>query len=154
MLWCSLETLASILLWWSLRGLKGALNSTSMIPRVASLSDSIAPNSVQVWTGSISAYTQRNISQILSNRTQIRMYSPYFLDWFGTANGQRPFAVPNQTLHCKYNLIWVWFDLIWFMSRRHVSHSDGSWWELLITIIVNAPKELMFEKMTSCLPLQ
>ena len=33
-------------------------------------------------------------------------------DWFGTANGQCPFAVQNQSVHGKYNLILVWFDKI------------------------------------------
>ena len=33
-------------------------------------------------------------------------------DWFGTANGRCPFAVPNQSVHGEYNLISVWFNKI------------------------------------------
>ena len=47
---------------------------------------------------------------IKSNR--IRLYLP-FSNWFETANGQCPFAVPNQSVHGKYNLISVWFNKIW-----------------------------------------
>ena len=50
--------------------------------------------------------------EILLNHTEIRLYLP-FSDWFGTANQSLPFAVPNQSLHGKYNQIWVWFNAIW-----------------------------------------
>ena len=45
------------------------------------------------------------------NRTQIRLYLPC-TDWFGPANGHCPFAVPNQSVHGKYNLIPVWYNKI------------------------------------------
>ena len=51
-------------------------------------------------------FTQRNLFEILSNQTEIRLYLP-FSDWFGTANGQCPFAAPNQSENRKYNLISV-----------------------------------------------
>ena len=35
-----------------------------------------------------------------------------FSNLFGTANGQRPFAVLNQSENGKYNLISVWFNKI------------------------------------------
>ena len=53
-------------------------------------------------------YTLINLFEILLNRTDIRLYKP-FSDWFGTANGQCPFAVPNQPENGKCNQIWVWF---------------------------------------------
>ena len=68
-------------------------------------------------------YTQRNIFQILSNQTEIRLHVPCN-DRFGT--GKRtlyPFAVPNQSVHGKYNLIWVWFYKIWEIFLR-VHQSD------------------------------
>ena len=54
---------------------------------------------------------QRNVFQILLYQTEIRLYSP-FSDWFGTVNGLRPFAVPNQSEKSEYNLISVWFKKI------------------------------------------
>ena len=47
--------------------------------------------------------------EILLNQTKIRLYFP-FSNWFGTTNGQCPSAVPNQTMHGKYNPISVWFN--------------------------------------------
>ena len=58
--------------------------------------------------------------EILSNQPEIRLYLP-FSDWFGTANGQCPFAVPNQSVHGKYNLISGWFDKI---SKRFLCVYD------------------------------
>ena len=55
--------------------------------------------------------TQRSLFQILSYQSQIRLYLPC-TDWFGTANGQRPFAVPKQSGHGKYNPISGWFHKI------------------------------------------
>ena len=60
--------------------------------------------------GRYTAYTQRNLSEILVNQTEIRLYLP-FPNWFGTAN-RRPFAVQNQSVHGKYNLISIWFNNI------------------------------------------
>ena len=61
----------------------------------------------------IYCYTQRNLFEILLNQTEIGLYLP-FSNWFVTANGQCPFAVPNQSLKMvKYNLISVWFNKIW-----------------------------------------
>ena len=48
----------------------------------------------------------RNLFQILLNQTEIRLYLPC-THRFGTANGQRPFAVPNQSENGKYNHISV-----------------------------------------------
>ena len=56
-------------------------------------------------------YTKRNVFKILLNQTEIRLYLP-FSDWFGTENGLRPFAVLNQSVHGKYNMISVWFNNI------------------------------------------
>ena len=53
-----------------------------------------------------SDYTQRNLFEILWNEPEIRFYLPC-TDWFGTANGQCPFVVPNQLLHGKYYLILI-----------------------------------------------
>ena len=49
--------------------------------------------------------------EILSNQPEIRLYLPC-TDWFGTANGQCLFAVPNQSVNGKYNLISGWLDKI------------------------------------------
>ena len=46
---------------------------------------------------------------IKSNRNQIVF--TIFLDWFGTANGQFPFAVPNQSRKIV-NTIWFRVDLM------------------------------------------
>ena len=54
--------------------------------------------------------TQRNLSEMLLNQIEIRLYLPC-TDWFWTANG-RLFAVPNQLGNGKYNLISVWFTKI------------------------------------------
>ena len=56
-------------------------------------------------------YSQRNLFGILLDLTEIRLYLPC-TDWFGTANGHCPFAVPNWSVHGKYNLITVWFNRI------------------------------------------
>ena len=56
-------------------------------------------------------YIQRKLFGILLNQTEIRLYLPC-TDWFGTANGQCPFAVPNQSENGKYNLVSVWFKEI------------------------------------------
>ena len=56
-------------------------------------------------------YAQRNLFEILIDQIEIRLYLPFF-DWFGTANGQCPFAIPNQSGNGKYNQISVWFDKI------------------------------------------
>ena len=53
------------------------------------------------------AHTEKS----LRIQTGIRLYSPCN-DWFRTANGQSPFAVPIQSLHGKYNLVSVWFNRI------------------------------------------
>ena len=47
----------------------------------------------------------------------IYVHTDLFSDRFGTANGQRPFAVPNQSENSKYNLISGWFNKIskWFL---------------------------------------
>ena len=50
--------------------------------------------------------TLRDILEILMNQTEIRLYLP-FSDWFRTANGHCPFAVPNQSVYGKYNPISV-----------------------------------------------
>jgi len=60
--------------------------------------------------------------EILLNQTKIRLYLPFY-DWFGTANGHCPFAVTNQTLHGKYNLISVWFSNI---SKKFLADTDQS----------------------------
>ena len=52
--------------------------------------------------------SRRNLSK--SNRNQIVF--TIFLDWFGTANGRCPFAVPHQSKNGKFNLISVWFNKI------------------------------------------
>ena len=39
------------------------------------------------------------------------MYLP-FTDWIRATSGQCPFAVPNQSVNGKYNLISVWFNKI------------------------------------------
>ena len=57
------------------------------------------------------AFAQRNIFEILLGHTDIRLYLP-FSDWFGTVNGQCPFAVPHQSENGKYNLISVWINKI------------------------------------------
>ena len=57
------------------------------------------------------SYTLRNLFEILLNQPEIRLYLPSF-DWFGTANGHCPFAVPNQSENGEYNLISVWFNKI------------------------------------------
>ena len=44
--------------------------------------------------------------KILLNQPEIRFYLTC-TDGFGTANGWCPVAVPNQSVHVKYNLIWV-----------------------------------------------
>ena len=51
--------------------------------------------------------TQRNISKILLNETEIRLYLP-FPDWFGTKN-------QFQINRCMVNTIWFRFDLIRFL---------------------------------------
>ena len=56
-------------------------------------------------------YTQRNLIEILLNQTEIRLYLP-FSDWFGTENGRCPLAVPNQSVHGKYNPLSGWFNKI------------------------------------------
>ena len=56
----------------------------------------------------IPPYTQRNNFEILLNQSEIWLYLPYS-DWFGTASGRCPCAVPNQSDNGKYNLISVWF---------------------------------------------
>ena len=55
-------------------------------------------------------YTE-NLFEILLNQPDIRLYLP-FSDWFGTANWQCPFTVPNWSENSKYNLISCWFDKI------------------------------------------
>ena len=52
------------------------------------------------------AQTRGNVFQIASHQPQIRLYLPFSSIDFGTANGLRPFAVPNQSENDKYNLIW------------------------------------------------
>ena len=59
----------------------------------------------------LSLATREIFSEILSNQTEIRLNLPC-TDWFGTANGHRPFAVPNQSDNGEYNLISDWFDKI------------------------------------------
>ena len=62
-----------------------------------------------VYTKNVSLlllHTQENLSEILLNQTEIRLYLP-FSDLLGAANGHCPFAVPNESVHGKYNLILV-----------------------------------------------
>ena len=56
-------------------------------------------------------YTQGNLREILLNQTETRLYLPC-TDRFWTANGQCSFAVPNKSVHGKYNLISSWFNNI------------------------------------------
>ena len=57
--------------------------------------------------------------EILSNKTEIRLYLPYF-DWFEKENGHCPFAVPNQSIYVKYNQILYWFNKI---SKRFLGNA-------------------------------
>ena len=64
------------------------------------------------------------------NQTEIRLYLPC-TDWFRTASGLCLFAVPNQSVHDKYNLIRVWFTAIWKgFALRDIAgrpgHHEGS----------------------------
>ena len=52
--------------------------------------------------------TQKNLSEILLNRTEIRLYLP-FPDWFGT---KRTLSVWCQINEKMVNTIWFWFNLI------------------------------------------
>ena len=56
-------------------------------------------------------YTQRNIFEILSNQTKIRLYLS-FSDWFGIANRHCSFAVSNQSENGEWYMISVRFNKI------------------------------------------
>ena len=70
--------------------------------------------------------TQRNLFGILLNQTEIRLYL-LWIDWFGTINGQCPFAVPNQSRK-MVNTIWFHFDLIRFRKD--------------FTVCIQSPREI------------
>ena len=48
----------------------------------------------------VSVCVQRNLIEILLNQTEIRLYLS-FSEWFGSTNGQFPFAILNQSVHGK-----------------------------------------------------
>ena len=50
-------------------------------------------------------YVQRYVFEILLNQTKIRLYLPFF-DWFVTADGHCPLAVPNQSTHTTVYIKW------------------------------------------------
>ena len=92
-------------------------------------------NFVHIWYDRY-LYTRRNLFEILLNQTEVRFYLP-ISDWFVTANG-RPFAVPNQSVHDKYNLISVWFNNISkrFLCTEKIFTDDDSF-EVVADILVN-----------------
>ena len=68
------------------------------------------------------AGTRRNILEILSNQTEIRLYLPR-TDSFGTK--QTP-SVWFQINRCTVNTIWFWFDLIRFRKDFSGSYRVNS----------------------------
>ena len=70
-------------------------------------------------TKDLRGHTQRNIFEILSNQTEIRLYLPYN-DWFGTKRT----SVLFQINLCMANTIWFRFDLIRFRKYFSVCRVD------------------------------
>ena len=98
-----LKPLDSILQWCT-RGLRGLLIGSSMMPRVATASrTAVRPVLVespyfQIFFAKLNTllHTQRNIFQILSNRTEIRLYLSFF-DWFWSSKR-------TQSLFCSKSI--------------------------------------------------
>jgi len=60
---------------------------------------------------SMNGYTQRNLFEMLLNRTEVRLYLP-LSDWFRT----KLMSVWIQINRCMVNTIWFWFYLIRFIK--------------------------------------
>ena len=89
-----------------LRGLREAWQDT-LVTRTESMQ---APYPTQNSHAKIFKTVKVN-TEILLNQIKIRFHLP-FSNWFGTGNGQSPFAVINKLENGKYNLISIWFNKI------------------------------------------
>ena len=56
-----------------------------------------------------------------------RVTEMYITKKFGTASGQCPFAVPNQSENGNYNLIWVWLNEISLCVCRPWGREDDGY---------------------------
>ena len=86
------------ILWWCSRGFKVVFNCWH---KEASIEDPL---------NSSTPYC-RDVQGVLRWSLKPLKTPSWSINWFGIANG-RPFAVPNQSVHGKYNLISVWFNTI------------------------------------------
>ena len=79
----------------------------------------------------VRVYTQRNLFEILLNKTGIRLYLPY-LDWFGTKRTSVWFKINRKMV----NTIWFQVDLIRFQKDfsvcTHLSQCLCWWWRRVL----------------------